>query len=88
MVLLKAIHHRIHKSQLNYVAEHLKISYYQSNSTMVKWLETVLDHYYRKNPLIFRQFFEAQSSTYTYLLADTKTKEAVLIDPVLETVER
>jgi sulfur dioxygenase len=28
------------------------------------------------------------TSTYTYLLADTTTKEAVLIDPVLELAER
>uniref|UniRef100_A0ACB8FSZ5 Ethylmalonic encephalopathy 1 n=1 Tax=Sphaerodactylus townsendi TaxID=933632 RepID=A0ACB8FSZ5_9SAUR len=32
--------------------------------------------------------FEAESFTYTYLLADAKTKEAVLIDPVLETARR
>lgn len=38
--------------------------------------------------LIFRQLFEKTSSTYTYLLADTETREAVLIDPVLETVDR
>jgi sulfur dioxygenase len=39
-------------------------------------------------PMFFRQLFEAQSSTYTYLLADLDAKEAVLIDPVKETVER
>jgi len=38
--------------------------------------------------LFFRQLFEGVSSTYTYLLADRETKEAVLIDPVLETVDR
>lgn len=38
--------------------------------------------------LYFQQLFEKESSTYTYLLADTQTKEAVIIDPVLETVER
>ncbi|XP_030605056.1 persulfide dioxygenase ETHE1, mitochondrial-like [Archocentrus centrarchus] len=38
--------------------------------------------------LLFRQLFESESCTYTYLLADTETKEAVLIDPVLETIER
>lgn len=38
--------------------------------------------------LIFHQLFEKESSTYTYLLADPETKEAVLIDPVIETVER
>lgn len=35
-------------------------------------------------PLIFRQLFDADSATYTYLLADPDTKEAVLIDPVFE----
>jgi sulfur dioxygenase len=38
--------------------------------------------------LIFHQLFEKESSTYTYLLADSVTREAVLIDPVIETVER
>ncbi len=32
--------------------------------------------------LILRQLFDAQSSTYTYLLADANTRDAVLIDPV------
>jgi sulfur dioxygenase len=32
--------------------------------------------------------FEKESSTYTYLLADNATKEAILIDPVIETAER
>uniref|UniRef100_A0A6T8PRG9 persulfide dioxygenase n=2 Tax=Hemiselmis andersenii TaxID=464988 RepID=A0A6T8PRG9_HEMAN len=38
--------------------------------------------------LIFRQLFEKTSSTYTYLLADEKTREGILIDPVVETAER
>lgn len=38
--------------------------------------------------LIFQQLFEAKSSTYTYLLADPETREAVLIDSVLEAVDR
>ena len=38
--------------------------------------------------LIFRQLFDPPSSTYTYLLADSATHEAVLIDPVFEHVER
>ncbi|KAM9722893.1 persulfide dioxygenase ETHE1, mitochondrial [Menidia menidia] len=38
--------------------------------------------------LLFRQLFEKESSTYTYLLADKDTKEAVIIDPVLETIDR
>jgi len=38
--------------------------------------------------MIFRQMFEPESSTYTYLLACPEKGEAVLIDPVLETIER
>lgn len=38
--------------------------------------------------MIFRQFFEPQSSAYTYLIGCSETGEAVLIDPVRETVER
>ncbi len=32
--------------------------------------------------MIFKQLFDAESSTYTYFIADTKLAEAVLIDPV------
>lgn len=38
--------------------------------------------------LIFRQLFDQQSSTYTYLLADPGSREAVLIDPVFEQARR
>jgi glyoxylase-like metal-dependent hydrolase (beta-lactamase superfamily II) len=38
--------------------------------------------------MIFRQLFEPVSSTYTYLIGCEETGEALLIDPVLETVER
>jgi glyoxylase-like metal-dependent hydrolase (beta-lactamase superfamily II) len=37
--------------------------------------------------MIFRQLFEPQSSTYTYLLGCEVTAKAVLIDPVLEAVD-
>ncbi|XP_022228200.1 persulfide dioxygenase ETHE1, mitochondrial-like [Drosophila obscura] len=36
----------------------------------------------------FRQLFDGESSTYSYLLADLKTGEAVIIDPVLEQAKR
>ena len=38
--------------------------------------------------LIFRQMFDNQSSTYTYLLGDTGSGEAILIDSVFEQVRR
>jgi sulfur dioxygenase len=38
--------------------------------------------------MIFRQLFEPQSSAYSYLVASEETREAALVDPVLEAVER
>ena len=38
--------------------------------------------------LIFRQLFDPTSSTYTYLLADRRSGEAVIIDPVFEQARR
>ena len=38
--------------------------------------------------MLFRQLFDKESSTYTYLVADSETREAALVDPVLEQVER
>ncbi|HBK07311.1 MAG TPA: hydrolase glyoxylase [Acetobacteraceae bacterium] len=38
--------------------------------------------------MIFRQLFDATSGTYTYLLASRRGGEALIVDPVLEKVER
>jgi glyoxylase-like metal-dependent hydrolase (beta-lactamase superfamily II)/rhodanese-related sulfurtransferase len=38
--------------------------------------------------MLFRQLFDPETSTYTYLLADDATREAILIDPVLDQLER
>ena len=37
--------------------------------------------------MIFKQVFDAKTSTFTYLIASAKGREAVIIDPVLENVE-
>lgn len=42
----------------------------------------------RKPVMLFRQLFDKESSTYTYLIADPETKTAILVDSVLEQVER
>src|SRR5262245_7875767 len=39
-------------------------------------------------PMIFRQLFDSVSGTYTYLLASRRGGEALIIDPVLEKVDR
>lgn len=41
-----------------------------------------------RTDLIFRQLFDTESSTYTYLVADKNSREGILIDPVLEKVNR
>ena len=38
--------------------------------------------------MLFRQLFDRDSSTYTYLVADTSTRQAILVDSVIEQVER
>src|SRR5260221_12579124 len=38
--------------------------------------------------MIFRQLFDPQSSTYTYLVADAASRDALLIDPVFEQARR
>ena len=38
--------------------------------------------------MVILQLFDGSSFTFTYLLADAKTKDAVIIDPVIEQVER
>jgi sulfur dioxygenase len=40
------------------------------------------------NNLIFKPLFESESSTWTYLLVDKMSKEAVIIDAVAETFKR
>jgi sulfur dioxygenase len=40
------------------------------------------------NNLIFHQLFEKETSTYTYLLADATTREAIIIDSTIDTVTR
>jgi glyoxylase-like metal-dependent hydrolase (beta-lactamase superfamily II) len=38
--------------------------------------------------MLFRQLFDPETATYTYLIADPDTREAALVDPVLEQFER
>ncbi|MDE1931448.1 MAG: MBL fold metallo-hydrolase, partial [Alphaproteobacteria bacterium] len=38
--------------------------------------------------MIFRQLFDSESSTYTYVLASRHGGEALIIDPILDRVER
>ena len=38
--------------------------------------------------LVFRQLYDQETSTYTYILGDSVSKDAIVIDPVLEKVDR
>src|SRR5215813_12580151 len=44
--------------------------------------------FWRGTKMIFRQLFDSTSGTYTYLLASRRGGEALIIDPVIEKVER
>lgn len=68
---------------------------WHGSANMRQWSETVINAFQLKalppaseRSLILRQLFEHESSTFTYLLAEQNSKEAILIDPVLETVAR
>ena len=39
-------------------------------------------------PVSLRQYFDKESSTYTYILFDKDTRKGVIIDPVLDQLER
>ena len=38
--------------------------------------------------MLFKQLFDAETSTFTYLLADPETREAIIDDPVVERIDR
>lgn len=60
---------------------------YANKPPLARWVETAVAGMTHR-PLIFRQLFEKESSTYTYILACPETKEAIIIDPVVETADR
>lgn len=81
------VRNRLTKEQVHQFAADNHMTY-TGSAGFVNWVDTVVDALAPLNPLIFRQLFESKSSTYTYLLADAVTKEAILIDPVVDTAER
>lgn len=52
------------------------------------WCAINLSLALQKSTMLLRQLFDKESSTYTYLIADCSTKAAILVDSVLEQVER
>lgn len=38
--------------------------------------------------ILFRQLFDEKTYTYTYIVADGESKQAIIIDPVRDQVER
>ncbi|CAM9154763.1 unnamed protein product [Ascophyllum nodosum] len=61
---------------------------YLSNPAMVDWVSGCVQARAPKGGLIFRQLFEKESSTFTYILGDAESKEAIIIDPVDVMAER
>lgn len=50
--------------------------------------ETGARNFESQSTFLFRQFFDIETSSYTYIIADQQTGDAVLVDPVLEQVDR
>ena len=59
-----------------------------NEATFARWLRQHGRPALTPHMLIFRQLFDAASSTYTYLLGDAASGQALLIDPVFEHVRR
>src|SRR5262245_8249742 len=59
-----------------------------ASSTRRRWPEAVCGGIGRIRDMIFRQLFDQTSCTYSYLLASRQGGEALIIDPVLEKVDR
>lgn len=74
-------------TQTRYIKPSAFVAIAQSTSTLRN--VTMLSEYKPFSPdFFFRQLFDEKSWTYTYLLADINSKEAILIDPVLEQAKR
>ncbi|KAL1237761.1 Persulfide dioxygenase ETHE1 [Trichinella pseudospiralis] len=77
--MLRLYNNAMHKSYCTLFL--IRVKFYHK-SRCILWKMALM----RK--LIFRQLFESKSSTYTYLLGCPKSREAILIDPVIEMVDR
>src|SRR3954464_1096246 len=60
----------------------------KSSPSRVDWPYSLVLNAPGDGSMIFRQLFEPVSGTYTYLLASRPGGEALIIDPVLEKVDR
>lgn len=56
--------------------------------TSSRSLATYIKRQPHSGNFFLRQFFDRESCTYSYLLADAQSKEAVIIDPVIDLIER
>jgi sulfur dioxygenase len=56
--------------------------------SVVELTDRMADLFCEVRTMLFRQLFDQETWTYTYLVADPDTQEAALIDPVIEQVER
>lgn len=83
--LYSSIKEKKNKEQLLATVTELNLSYLSVPSLQNWVLKT---HQISTSSILRRQFFESQSSTYSYLIVCSDTKESIIIDPVIETVER
>ena len=83
----KAVKEGLSIQETENFSDKAKLSYVGS-PVMNAWVNTVVQHLSPTTSYNLRQLFEKDSSTYTYLLSCPLTNEAILIDPVVDTVAR
>ncbi|XP_046383125.1 persulfide dioxygenase ETHE1, mitochondrial isoform X1 [Ischnura elegans] len=79
------------RTVLSYSKQFSKLQgvFFNGNCKNITILRTMVTETNPFSPnFFFRQLFDRESCTYTYLLADVNSKEALIIDPVLELAER
>lgn len=78
----------IASSATAYIKSSTTCSFAQTATTLAQSVKMLDARKTFTEDFFFRQLFDEQSHTYSYLLADITSKEAILIDPVLEQAKR
>lgn len=82
-----AVHNNLRMSKVVQISKSRNLKYLM-HAGLLHWVEVVVSCLSNKNKLVFRQLFDPATGSCTYLLADKETKDACLIDPVVDCSSR
>lgn len=82
--------------QINKLNNLEKLFYLKTRNMLKNLVKTTFStNYFKRNShslnfskMEFRQLMDYETKTYTYILSDKKSRDAVIIDPVIEKVDR